>query len=307
MSIFTVYKRYPFAVPARVKFFNLFRLVFRFAIFEKLLISLMLNGQGRIWRKLIPPLYFYPQRSIRRAERDQINFVLDISKQLDHSIYFCTVGDTAWTNLLQTVSRDFSIIDVGANIGFLTLQFAKRSPQGTVYSLEPDSETFSRLTRNVNANGFKNIKLFRTAVGAHAGTAELFRMYESNPGANRILPAKPSVPVPSEIIEVVSLDELDSRGFFAKIDLIKIDVEGYELFVLEGARNLITRCQPILFVELVDQNLRLQGCTSASVIELLKQMNYVTLDARTMRVLMPSHEYYTDVICFPESRKGAYV
>ena len=307
MSIFTVYKRYPFAVPGRVKFFNLFRLVFRFALLEKLLISLILSSQGRLWRKLIPPLYFYPRGSIRRAERDQINFVLDISKQLDHSIYFCTVRDTAWTNLLQIIGRDFSIIDAGANIGFLTLQFAKRCPQGTVYSLEPDSETFSRLTRNVNANGFKNIKLFRTAVGLRAGTAELFKMYESNPGANRILPAKPAIAVPSEIIEVVSLDELDSRGSFTKVDLIKIDVEGYEMFVLEGARNLIARCQPILFVELVDQNLRLQGCTSASVIEFFRQMNYLTLDARTMKTLMPSREHYTDVICFPESRKGAYV
>ena len=307
MSIFTVYKRYPFTVPGRVKFFNLFRLVFRLAPLEKLLISLILSGQGRLWRKLIPPLYFYPQGAIRRAERDQIHFVLDISKQLDHSIYFCTIRDTAWTNLLQIIRRDFSVIDLGANIGFLTLEFAKRSPQGTVYSFEPDSETFSKLSRNVNANGFKNIKLFRSAVGSRAGTAELFKMYESNPGANRILPAKPSIAVPSEIIEVVSLDDLDSRGFFPKVDLIKIDVEGYELFALEGARNLIARWQPILFVELVDQNLRLQGCTSAAVIEFLRQMNYLILDARSMKPLTPSHEHYTDVICFPENRNGAYV
>ena len=132
-------------------------------------------------------------------------------------------------------------------------------------------------------------------------------MYESNPGANRILPAKPSMCVPSEIVEVASLDDFDSRGCFAKIDLIKIDVEGYELFALEGGRNLIARCQPILFVELVDQNLRLQGCTSASVIELLVQMNYLTVDAKTMKPLLPSREYYTDVLCFPKSKKGAYV
>ena len=306
MTIFGVYKRYPFTVPARVKFFNLFRLVFRIKFFEKMLIRRVTNQRATFWKKLIPPLYFYPEGTFRKVKRNGIHFRLDISKQLDHSIYFCTVRDVAWQNLFQIVRPNFSIIDAGANIGYLTLNLARLSPKGVVYSFEPDSETFSKLAKNVSLNDFKNIRLFRTALGTRAGKGDLYRMYESNPGANRILPVKPRLAVRSETVEITSLDNLDSRECFREIDLIKVDVEGYELFVLEGTCNLIRRYKPILFVELVDQNLKVQGCSSASVLQYLGQFDYLILDARTMKPLTDSDSYYTDIICFPGGKSPGY-
>ncbi|HEY9487330.1 MAG TPA: FkbM family methyltransferase, partial [Chryseosolibacter sp.] len=189
--------------------------------------------------------------------------------------------------------------DVGANIGFLTLQFANRCKKGIVYAFEPDSETFYKLTQNVNLNKFGNIQLFHTAIGSKSGTGELYRMYESNPGANRILSQKPAVSVRSETVRITTLDEYDSKGCFKTVDLIKIDVEGFELFVLEGARNLILQRRPILFIELVDQNLKLQSCSGQSVIDYLAELNYLIFDAKTMKPLEESDNYYTDILCYP--------
>lgn len=301
MTILRAYTRYPFRIPLRVKFFNLFRLMFRFSVPEKFLVRRITNHSGRLWSKLIPPLYFYSHKSIRQVERNRIRFRLDISKQLDHSIYFCTVKDLAWSNLLQLLKPDFNVIDVGANIGFLTLNFATRCPEGKTYSFEPDSETFSKLKMNVALNRLNNVRLFHTAIGSKAGTGQLYKLYQSNPGANRILPHEHGPAVPSERVEISSLDDLDSEGCFGSVDLIKIDVEGFELFVLEGAHKLISRCKPVLFIELVDQNLKLQGCSSTSVLDYITRLDYLILDAKTMRPLGRSEDYYTDILCFPHS------
>lgn len=304
MSILSACKRYPFRIPLRVKFFNLFRLIFRLSVLENFLVRRITNNSGRPWFKLIPPLYFYPHGSVREVERNHIRFRLDISKQLDHSIYFCTVKDLAWHNMLQLLRPDFNVIDVGANIGFLTLNFATRCREGKTYSFEPDSETFLKLKVNVTLNQLKNVRLFRTAIGSRAGEGQLYKLYQSNPGANRILTHGPEVAVPSETVEISSLDDLDSQGCFGSVEFIKIDVEGFELFVLEGARKLISRCKPVLFIELVDQNLKLQGCSSTSLLGYIMRLGYLILDARTMKPLEKSEEYYTDILCFPQNRRA---
>ena len=303
MTIFGIYKTYPFRVPARVKFFNIFRYIFKFAFSEKYLVARLAAGSRKFWNKFIPPLYFYRSGSFRTAERGNIKFRLDISKQLDHSIYFYAIKDVAWENLFKILRPDFNVIDVGANIGLLSLTFASRCPQGIIYSFEPDSETFQKLYQNVNLNSFNNIKLFRQAIGARKTTGKLYKLYASNPGANRILQDKPAVSVPSELVEIDTLDQYDQLGYFSGVDLIKIDVEGFELFVLEGARDLINRWTPILFVELVEQNLKQQGCSANSLLQYVRQLGYVILDAKTMHPLKSSDHYYTDIICFPQSTK----
>lgn len=297
--IFSAYKRYPFVVPPRVKFFNLFRYFFRIGILEKFLAARTSDGRSSYWKRMVPPLYFYPAGSFRVAVRDGITFRLDLSKQLDHSIYFSLVKDVAWHHLLQLIRTTFHVIDVGANIGYLTLQFAARCRSGRVYAFEPDSDTFSKLKQNVGLNEFNNIELFHTALGAFHSKAQLFKLYESNPGANRILSHNPDRSVGSETVEIQALDSFESR--LEIVHLIKIDVEGFELFVLQGAARIINRFRPILFVELIDINLEQQGCRGRQVIDWLKAIDYIILDGRTMKPLETSEQYYTDIICFPDS------
>jgi FkbM family methyltransferase len=220
---------------------------------------------------------------------------------LDHSIYFFTVRDTGWKNLFEILRPEFSIIDVGANIGFLSLNFAHACPKGRIYSFEPDSETFISLRHNVQLTQASNITLFNKAVGAAPGTAHLYKIYSNNPGANRILKEKPEIEAASETIEIVTLDSLKAQGLIDKVELIKIDVEGFESFVLEGARSLINEWKPILFVELAEINLRQQNCTALSLIQLIEDLGYNVLDARVMKpVDRTVTDHHTDVVCFPK-------
>jgi FkbM family methyltransferase len=301
MKIFSAYKDYPFRVPLRVKFFNIFRAIFTLSFLERLLVAALGSGAFGPWKRLVPPLYFYETNSIREVARDGIRYRLDISRLHGHSIYFFRLRDVGWDNLFKLLKDNFYILDVGANIGYLTLQFARRCPNGMVYAFEPDSDTFTSLSANVGLNNFNNVRLFHTAIGATQGTGELYKMHERNPGANRILSEKPS-DVRSETVDISTLDAHCENKSFERIDLIKIDVEGFELFVLEGAINVLRQWRPMLFVELVDDNLKLQGCSGQAVVDFLKKLDYSILDAQTMQPLVESNTYYTDIICCPKGQ-----
>jgi FkbM family methyltransferase len=299
MTVFGVYKHYPFKIPFRVKFFNVFRYLFKISFLETYLVAHLSGGPFTYWRRFIPPLYFYKTGSIRIVERHSIKYKLDISTLLDHSIYFYRIRDKAWDNLFKLLEKDFNVIDVGANIGFLSLNFAVRCPAGMIYAFEPDSDTFQKLGENVRLNNIDNIRVYKKALGSEPGTGELYKMYRSNPGANRILSGKPPAVIPSEKVEISTLDEMDRERPFAGVRLLKIDVEGFELFVIRGGRNLILKWKPILFVKLVDQNLAQQGCSAQALISYILQMGYSIVDAQSMAALIPSDNYYTDIICFP--------
>jgi hypothetical protein len=95
------------------------------------------------------------------------------------------------------------------------------------------------------------------------------------------------------------LDEFAEEEKIDKVDLIKIDVEGYEMFALEGAQKIIKRWNPILFVELVEVNLNQQGYSCLSLIEYIEGMGYEIKDAATMTPIDKTKKNYnTDILCF---------
>lgn len=300
LRIFTAYKDYPFHVPPRVRFLNLFRFIFLIPFLERFLIA-RLQREKKWWRRLVPPLYFYNSGSSRKAERNHIVYLLDISRLLDHSIYFYKVNEPTWENLFKYLNRDFVVLDIGANIGFLSLNFARACPDGFVFSFEPDSQNFNNLQTNIKLNGFENIKMFKKALGEKSGDAVLFKMYPNNPGANRILSTSPEQSRQHENVEVAALDDIDELKSTNRIDLIKIDVEGYEIFVLRGGRKFIEKWKPVLFVELAEINLRQQGHSALSLIEFIEGLGYEIKDARDMKEIDRNKtNHHTDILCIPK-------
>jgi FkbM family methyltransferase len=263
-----------------------------------MLISQILKG-NTWWKKAIPPIYFYKENTVRKAQRDSINYILDISCLIDHSIYFCTLKEPAWENLFKVTQSNFIVFDVGANIGFVTLNFAKCCNNGFVYSFEPDSRTFKSLQANLKENNYKNIASYQVALGARTEKMLLSRMERTNPGANRILPQHPPHQYDQEWVDVEPLDLIADRLSIPRVDLIKIDVEGFELFVLKGAENLIRKYKPILFVELAEVNLREHGLSAGSLIQYIEGLNYEVKDARTMQQIdRLKTDHHTDLLCF---------
>lgn len=297
----SVYKRYPFKIPLRVRFFNLFRIFFRISFLERMLVE-RLAGQSRFWRRFIPPVYFYEATASRIAERAGARFELYPARLIDHSLYFYTLRERSWDSLLKEVHRDSVVLDIGANIGALTVMLAQRCPLGHVVAFEPDSENFRCLQKNVALNQLDNVTCVNYALGETQREGTIYKLYTNNPGANRLLPRPPEFECGSELVEVRALDDVVDDLIDRKPDIIKIDVEGYELAVLQGSVRILAACRPILFLEVADANLVQQGLDSATLLNYLDALNYDIIDAESCLPLERSAKsYHKDVICYPKT------
>ena len=140
--------------------------------------------------------------------------------------------------LTGLVKQGDVIIDVGANIGYYLLMFEKLAgDRGHVFCFEPEPENLSELKRNIAGNHLNNVSCFEAAVGDKCGTTYLAR------GLNAMV-CEEDEGLTLEV-KMLTLDSVIEQ----EVDVIKIDVEGFEGQVLEGARNIIRRSRPALFVE----------------------------------------------------------
>ena len=148
-------------------------------------------------------------------------------------------------------------IDVGANMGFLTTLFASIvGPQGKVLSFEPSPTIFAKLEKTVVANGLSQVTAINKGCGAESATLRLNRVSGSSGNSSIIGTGDDSGAID---IDVVRLDDV-SAAFERPVRLLKIDTEGYEPMVLEGAERLIAEHRPVIYLEMggeyVDSTLR---------------------------------------------------
>lgn len=163
--------------------------------------------------------------------------------------------------LRQLVRPGMTLVDVGANIGGYALMLAAYlKGKGAIICLEPDPTNLIEIQANVAGN---HLGPRITILPVAAGSAEGVISFE--PGLNAHAAENGSMRV-----EVRRLDSLN----LTQVDFMKIDVEGYEGSVLDGAQALIERCQPTLFLELHPQ--LLTAHTHGEIVQLL-QRHYTQL------------------------------
>lgn len=261
---------YTLKQSAKTRILNTFRKAFTLPVFEKLLVSMLLKSRNGFLEKLVPPDYLYPQGSRRQTKRKGINYDLDISHVVDHAIYYGYPEDEM--KIVEDAIRKAStIIDIGANIGAFSLHFAGLNPKARVIGFEPHPRTYARAVKNIGLNSFSNIKLINLGLGRSKETVRLYEVNEHNPGMNRILATESDKP--SVEIRIDTLDSVLAGMSVGKVDFIKIDVEGYEMAVLEGAKQTLAS-KPLLFIELDDVNLRDQGGSALQLVQLLRGSGY---------------------------------
>jgi FkbM family methyltransferase len=135
---------------------------------------------------------------------------------------------------------DSVVFDLGAHAGYYTMIAARLAPRGRVYSFEPFPQNAANLREHLLLNRINNAQLYELAVGAVPGTAR-FRAGESTTSGQLATDGLLEV-------SVASLDELTARDGLPSPDLVKIDIEGGEHDALLGARDLLRRCRPTLFL-----------------------------------------------------------
>lgn len=139
-----------------------------------------------------------------------------------------------------------TVVDVGGHIGTFALMAGKRvGPGGRVLVFEPSPETLALLRRNLELNPMPWVRLHALALGAKSGLVTLYTAApgEANPAADTLIPSEGRVPVQ---VPVRPLDEVLADDGVTRVDHMKIDVEGAELQVLDGAPKALASASRVL-------------------------------------------------------------
>ena len=175
---------------------------------------------------------------------------LPISHAHFGSLAFGNLETSVQEAMLRHLGRGDVFYDIGANLGFFAMLGARLvGEEGIVYAFEAAPDNADAIRSNAQLNRFANIEVIAKAVADHGGTGRLqvvddqswskLEDYGEHPNTERVLE-----------VELVAIDELLGAGELRPPTLVKIDVEGAELAVLEGMRETIERHRPAIICEL---------------------------------------------------------
>jgi FkbM family methyltransferase len=170
-----------------------------------------------------------------------------------------------------------TVYDVGAFQGLLTLFFASRA--NTVVAFEPNTRNYQRLMENLWVNGIKAVEVRKVGVGSCRETRKMvgdpLMLGGASVEAKRVEQMlRAGVGTVVEDISIVTLDEEIPQANLPRPDFIKIDVEGWEIEALRGARHTLELHKPALFLEMHGESIREKKRKVAEIVSFLWEINY---------------------------------
>ncbi len=221
-------------------------------------------GWERVVRALAPPMRFANSGVRPSQQPDGYMFPVDRGTLLGWSVHFFgTYEPEVQTEIRRYLKPGEIAIDVGANVGWHTLLMAARAGStGRVYAFEPNDSTRRRLVSAVEANALAHVTVDGRAVadlvGARGFQAPLAGHVWDGTGRLIAAPAREKRERPEEqegperqtrAIECTTLDAFVAERQIERLALVKIDVEGWELSVLRGARHVLSVLRPVVVFE----------------------------------------------------------
>lgn len=224
-------------------------------------------------------------RVVRQKRIDGYRLVIFANEDVGRQIYFFgkyEEEDSAY--IRQNVRETDICCDVGANVGYYTLLFSNVAKRGIVYSFEPVPLNYQVLTTNLMLNNVHNVVPNPSAVGS---TKKDMNFVVARDGAYSSFVETGRKPVLERIrVPMTGLDEYCQSQHVSQIDVLKVDVEGAEEQVIEGASGLLRDCPPrLVMLELHEPMLRLLGSSIEKVLARMQGFGYfpeVYLKGRTV-------------------------
>lgn len=180
--------------------------------------------------------------------------------------------------LRSLVPADGVVFDVGAHAGQFTKLFAKLAPRGFVFAFEPGSYARFILRIAVRLNRLRNVAILPLALGDRSGVAILTvpvkRSGSYGFGLSHLGADAQARPAEIEAVGITTLDEAAQALGIERLDLVKADIEGFELRLVMGARATLARFKPALLLELHDAHLARAGDTLQAAWDALAGLGY---------------------------------
>ena len=217
--------------------------------------------------------------------------------------------ETAELSFVQRLLRPgMTVLDLGAHHGLYSLLASKCvGRNGQVIAFEPSPRERRRLLRHVKLNRGANVIVQPYALGPDAGAAELFLVENGQDGCNSLRPPAVLEPVTTVRVTLRRVDEELEHMGVAHVDFIKLDVEGAELGVLQGAAGILHGpSRPVILAEVQDVRTKPWGYTAREIIHFLvrKQYRWFALDSEgnLAPVSTEQHWYDANLVALPEER-----
>ncbi|MBS1634829.1 MAG: FkbM family methyltransferase [Bacteroidetes bacterium] len=236
--------------------------------------------------KFAPEFEDYPVKTIRKVTRDGSHFELDISDYQEWLIYYGFTNDKP-EGLFELIKPHYNILDIGANIGQTSIAFAKHiNSSSKIWAFEPEPLNYKKCLTNINLNTIQNIELIQAGLGSYEHEAYMDPQMSRNRGGSHVQETKGN----GHSIRIITLDTF-VRERKIKVDLVKMDVEGYEYEVLKGAREFLSDQHPILFIEVDEQHLKKQNSTPAMIMDYLNELHYTVYHATNHVVVTKAYDF----------------
>jgi FkbM family methyltransferase len=223
------------------------------------------------WKSAVARAHLALGKPIVRARSGDTQLYVDLRDTgVGRYLYFGGTFEPSETAFIgRHLRTGMTMIDVGANLGYHTTRAARLvGSTGRVLAIEPDPYNFALLMRNVQTNGLDNVLAENVALGAQPGRATLFRS-PGNLGDHRLFASaeerREAVEVP-----VVRLDDLCREHAMERVDLVKMDVQGYEPLVLAGmSRTLADNPHALVITEFWPHGMEAAGSSAEAFFQLI--------------------------------------
>jgi FkbM family methyltransferase len=240
------------------------------------------------YKRFFKPFHAFRGLKVKTSYDRQFTLLVDVDEWIQQHIFFFGVYDVAGISFIKQQLKPGDVfLDIGANIGTYSLSASARLSKkhgGRVYAFEPVPRIFEKLKQNIALNGVENIMLNQLAVYSEPSTLELYVSSEENIGMSSIFHHDTESGEVAKV-EAIRMDDFIEENQVEKVDLVKIDIEGAELFALKGMTRTIEKFKPVFLIEISASVLGEQSKLGDEVVAFMKTFGYAPY------TIEPSGEY----------------
>ena len=232
-------------------------------------------------------LTFFISRN-QNVERNSIKWSLDLNEGIDLSIYLFGTSEKKIVNLRKIFTNkneSLTILDIGANVGSVSLVIAKMFKNSKIFAIEPTNYAFNKLSNNLEMNQdlINRVHTRQIFISNDKKPQKVWSSWNfdnSNEKHQKHLGTLKEIKDNSYL----KLDEFVEKEKLAKVDFIKLDVDGYELDVLKSGEKFLKINKPIIFTEIAPYLYPEFGYNCYELIKFFKELNYDFFDENLKKV-----------------------